>query len=379
MIYFDNGSTSYPKAPGLGQAMADFVEQGPFNINRGAYERAFDLEQTVLETRLGLCSFFGFNDPRYVVFTPGITTSLNFFVMGYLRPGDHVIATNMDHNAVLRPLSRAAKAGVQVSLASAGQGGIVEPGEIARHFQENTKAVIMQHGSNVCGAIQPIRKVGAMCRERGVAFAVDTAQTGGTIPVHMKQDNIDFLAFAGHKGLLGPQGIGGFLVSQKISQRLEPALTGGTGSFSHLTEQPQVYPDRFESGTLNLPGIVGLNYSLKWLKQQNLQAIAGHKAALAEKLCRGAGDFAKIAGHVGDKRLGVVSLAFDGIDNGQVAFALDDKYGIMTRVGLHCAPLAHKTLGTYPTGTVRFSFGQWNTEEEVERCIQALREIVCSK
>lgn len=376
MIYFDNGSTSFPKAPGVGKAMADFLDGGAYNINRGGYAGAYDMEQTVLETRVRLCSFFGAENPRHVVFTGGITASLNLFILGYLKKGDHVIATSMEHNAVLRPLRAAERRGIEVSFAQAGSDGLIRPEEVERLMKRNTRAVVMLHGSNVNGAIQPIDEIGRLCRGRDAAFAVDTAQTAGTLPIQMEKSGIDFLAFSGHKGLLGPQGIGGFLVSQRISEELEPVFTGGTGSYSQMEEQPRSYPDRFESGTLNLPGMIGLNRSLHWLEQQDAAAIGAHKAALAERFCRRVEGFSHIAGETADKRLGVVSLTFDQADPAQAAYALDEKYGIMTRVGLHCAPLAHKTLGTYPEGTVRFSFGMDNTEDEVDFCAEALKKIV---
>lgn len=376
MIYADNASTSFPKAPGVGEAMADFIAQGAYNINRGSYAGAFSLEEAVLETRLELCSFFGAENPRYAVFTAGVTMSLNLFLLGYLRRGDHVVATSMEHNAVLRPLALAKKRGIAVSLAQAGKDGIVPPEAIERLFRPNTRAVVMLHGSNVCGAIMPIGRIGRLCRERGIAFAVDTAQTAGSIPVQMEEDCIDFLAFSGHKGLLGPQGIGGFLVAPGVAEELEPVLAGGTGSFSHLTEQPEPYPDRIESGTLNLPGILGLRQSLQWLKGQDLADLGAHKALLAERFASQVRGHARIVGDVEDKRLGVVSLDFSPMDNAQAAYALEERFGIMIRTGLHCAPLAHQSLGSYPQGTVRFSFGAWNTLEEADACAEAVREIL---
>lgn len=324
-IYFDNGSTSFPKAPGVASAMADLLERGAFNINRGNYEGAYEVAERVLETREKLAELFHAKSSKQVIFTPGITYSINFFLKGLLKSGDHIITTSMEHNAVM-----------------------------------------------------PIEEVGKICRKHGIFFAVDTAQSAGTLEIDMEKCNIDFLAFTGHKGLLGPQGIGGFVISDELDRELTPLIAGGTGSQSDLLEMPNYLPDKYESGTMNLPGIVGLHAALSYLEETTIQKIYDKKMRLTEYFLERIKEFPsiKVAGEMGmNQRVAVVALDFVGLDNSVVAFELEQKYGIMARVGLHCAPMAHKTLGTYPSGVVRFAFSANNTIEEINVCMQAFEEI----
>ena len=260
-IYFDNGSTSFPKAPGVAEAMFEHLKKGAYNINRGNYEGAYDVADMVLDTRELLAELFHAEDSRHVIFTPGITWSLNMFLKGFLKPGDHVLTTSMEHNAVMRPLTQLRKIGVTYDMVPANEEGTVAVEEFIARIRENTKAVIVLHASNVCGTVMPIREIGAMCKEYGLFFALDTAQSAGTIPVDMQLDGIDFLAFTGHKGLLGPQGIGGFIISECLNREMEAFVSGGTGSHSDLLEVPEELPDKYESGTMNLPGIAGLHAS----------------------------------------------------------------------------------------------------------------------
>ena len=377
-IYFDNGSTSWPKAPNVAEAMADLLTNGAFNINRGNYEGAYEVESIVLDTRDQLARLFHAKDSRCVIFTPGITYSLNYFIKGFLRRGDHVLVSGMEHNAVMRPLKQMEAQGITWDTVRTETDGTVHPEALEDAVRSNTRAVIMLHASNVCGTVVPIREIGEICRRRHLFFAVDTAQSAGTIPVDMQGCGIDFLAFTGHKGLLGPQGIGGFLISEELDSCMEPYIAGGTGSQSDSLLMPERLPDKYESGTLNLPGIIGLHAALSYIEETGLERIHAGKMELTRYFLERIGEFPKIrvAGKAGlEDRVAVVSLDFEKEDNAVTAFELEQRYGIMTRVGLHCAPAAHQTLHTYPQGTVRFAFGTENTKEEIDRCIEGIREL----
>ena len=378
-IYFDNSSTSFPKAPNVGRAMGEFIENGAFNINRGSYEGAYEAGSAVLDTREMLKDLFNCPNSKNVVFTPSVTYSLNFFIKGFLKPGDHVLVTSVEHNAVMRPLVQMEKLGVEFDAVPCDEEGEVTADDFRAYIKENTKAIITTHASNVCGTIIPIEEIGALCKEKGLVYAVDTAQTAGILNIDMQKANIDFLAFTGHKGLLGPQGIGGFIASDKLEGLIDPVISGGTGSLSDSEEIPDFLPDRFESGTLNLPGIIGLHQALVYLKEAGIDNMRKEKMEITKYFLDQVKeiDGVKVAGKkTVEGRLGVVSIDFEGFDNSIVSFYLSSKYKIMTRVGMHCAPRAHKTLKTFPQGTVRFSFSHFNTKEEVDICINAIKTIL---
>ena len=378
-IYFDNGSTSWPKAPKVAEAMADLLTHGAFNINRGNYEGAYEVEATVLDTREQLARLFHAKDSRSVIFTPGITYSLNYFIKGFLQSGDHVLVSGMEHNAVMRPLKQMEAIGVTYDVVRTEVDGTIQPEDVERAIKNNTKAIIMLHASNVCGTIVPIKAIGEICRRHHLFFVVDTAQSAGTIPVNMQECNIDFLAFTGHKGLLGPQGIGGFLISEELNDQMKPYIAGGTGSQSDVLQMPESLPDKYESGTMNLPGIIGLHAALSYIEETGIMTIHRKKLELTQYFLENVKEFnnIRIVGKEGMKdRVAVVSLDFVQEDNAVIAFELEQNYGIMTRVGLHCAPIAHRTLHTYPQGTVRFAFSASNTRGEIDQCIEGFREIL---
>ena len=378
-IYFDNSSTSFPKAPNVGRAMWEFIENGAFNINRGSYEGAYEAGSAVLDTREMLKDLFNCPNSKNVVFTPSVTYSLNFFIKGFLKPGDHVLVTSVEHNAVMRPLVQMEKLGVEFDAVPCDEEGGVTADDFRAYIKENTKVIITTHASNVCGTIIPIEEIGALCKEKGLVYAVDTAQTAGILNIDMQKANIDFLAFTGHKGLLGPQGIGGFIASDKLEGLIDPVISGGTGSLSDSEEIPDFLPDRFESGTLNLPGIIGLHQALVYLKEAGIDNMRNEKMEITKYFLDQVKEIegVKVAGKkTVEGRLGVVSIDFEGFDNSIVSFYLSSKYKIMTRVGMHCAPRAHKTLKTFPQGTVRFSFSHFNTKEEVDVCIDSIKTIL---
>ena len=378
-IYFDNGSTSWPKAPGVQEAVSELLKNGAFNINRGNYAVAYEVESVVLETRDQLVQLFHGTDSRNVIFTPGITYSLNYFIKGFLKNGDHVLVSGLEHNAVMRPLEQMKLAGVDYDIVPVDEEGNLDPEDLRERIRINTKAVIMTHASNVCGTVVPIREIGSICKEYGLFFAVDTAQSAGTLPVDMQECQIDFLAFTAHKGLLGPQGIGGFLISERLDKKMEPYIAGGTGSQSDSLLMPDYLPDKYESGTMNLPGIIGLHASLDYIREQGLKAIHDKKMELTEYLLNEVKRIPQVR-IVGRKdvqdRVAVVSLDFLTIDNAVAAFELEQECGVMTRVGLHCAPAAHQSLHTFPQGTVRFAFSASNTFSEIDRCVEGILKIL---
>ena len=377
-IYFDNASTSFPKAEGVAEAVYHYIKDCGCNINRGGYDEAYQAEEIVLRTRQQLTELFHGPDCRNVVFTRNITESLNVLLKGFLKAGDHVLVSAMEHNAVMRPLTQLTEQGVSFDRIPCGADGTLDVSAMDRLLRENTRAVVMLHASNVCGTLMPIETVGAFCHAHGLRFILDTAQTAGVFPIDMEAMHIDALAFTGHKGLLGPQGIGGFLLQPDMVPLVQPLIAGGTGSISHEEQMPSFMPDRFEAGTMNLPGIMGLHAALCWLERETIDAVRSHELELTERFLSGALDipWLRVVGRRDiSGRAGVVSLVPENADPALVADALGREYGIMVRVGLHCAPNAHKTLGTFPTGTIRFSFGRWNTPQQVDTALSALREL----
>lgn len=380
-IYLDNAATSYPKPEEVAQAVYEYMTQLGSNINRGCYADAYSAEELVYETRQLLNDLFHGEDCRNVVFTKNVTEALNVLLKGFLHPGDHVLVSAMEHNAVMRPLVQLAKTGVSFSRVPCTEDGTLCMDAMEGFLTEHTRAVVMTHASNVCGTVMPIAQVGQFCRCHNLKLIVDCAQTAGILPIDMEAMGIDALAFTGHKGLLGPQGIGGFLLREGMVSAVEPLLSGGTGSISHTEEIPDFMPDRFEPGTPNLPGIMGLRAGLLWLRETGTEAVRTHEAQLTERFLTGLlsleeEGLIRIVGKKTAKgRTGVVSIRTLKTDPAQAAFLLDENWGIQTRVGLHCAPAAHKTLGTFPEGTVRFSFGWYNTTEDVDTALKALKEV----
>ena len=372
-VYLDNASTSFPKPACVPEAVYRYMTSCGSNVSRGGYQAAYSAEELVFETRQQLCALFHGEDARCVVFTPNITTSLNILLKGFLHPGDHVLVSSMEHNAVMRPLRQLEAIGV-----SCRTDGKLVLDAMEGLVRENTKLVLCLHASNVCGTLLPIDEIGAFCRHRGLRFFLDSAQTAGVFPIDMQQSHIDAVAFTGHKSLLGPQGTGGIVLREGLAETLTPLLAGGTGSMSHTEFMPDFLPDRFEPGTMNLPGLAGLHAALDFLQETGLDTIRAHELALTERFLDGlapmqAENRIKIFGLPGiEGRAGVVSIQPVHQDPAEVAASLDERFGIATRVGLHCAPAAHQTLGTFPTGTIRFSFGFFNTEVDADYALSAL-------
>ena len=381
-IYLDQASTSFPKAPGVAQAMMDYLTMNGVNVNRGCYSSAYSAEEVIYETRQLLAELFHFSKCKNVIFTPNVTTSLNFILKGFLKPGDHILVSAMEHNAVMRPVVQLASLGISFDRIPCRTDGSMILEKVEELIRPETKAIVTLHASNVCGTIMPLKEISTFCQKHGLLFVLDSAQTAGTLPIDMEELKLDALAFTGHKGLRGPQGIGGFLIRSELASQIEPLLSGGTGSISHTEEVPDFLPDRFEPGTLNIPGILGLHAALDDLENSSMDLAFQHELTLTKQFIDGiltldpAEASLRVIGHKDTQnRCAVVSIQTLEVDMARAAFELDDTYGIMSRVGLHCAPSAHKTLGTYPAGTLRFSFGPENTPEEVDTALHALAEI----
>ena len=380
--YLDNASTTFPKPPCVTEAVCRYMTEMGTNVGRGEYASAFDTEDLVFDTRAALCALLGGADPSDVVFTRNVTEALNLVLKGFLHLGDHVIVSSMEHNAVMRPLTQLAAAGVTFSRAQCAPDGTLDAAEVERLICPQTRVVVMTHASNVCGTILPVCEVGAICRRHGIPLVIDAAQTAGVVPISMEECGAAAICFTGHKGLLGPQGIGGCVLDPEFATQIDALVAGGTGSHSDSEQMPSFMPDRLEAGTPNLPGIAGLAASLAWLGEKGIDAVRGHELALTQRLLDGLRPLAaarrvRLAGLPGTEgRTGVVSIQTPGHDLAQVAHDLDARFGIQTRVGLHGAPSAHKTLGTFPAGTIRFSLGWANTEADVDLAISALGELL---
>ena len=377
-VYLDNGATSYPKAPGVAESMSDYILNVGTNIGRGAYNLSYRAENIVYETRELICELFNFNKPENVIFTKNITESLNILIKGLLKEGDHVIVSSMEHNAVMRPLNSLADK-VQYTKAKCNILGELDIEDLICSIKPNTKAIIITHASNVCGTILELEKVGEICKNNKIFFIIDSAQTAGFLDINFQRLNADAIAFTGHKSLLGPQGTGGFMVNDKMVNEMNTLIEGGTGSLSDSEIQPNYMPDKFESGTLNIPGIYGLHTSLKYLLNYGIKNIRDKEIDIFDKFLEGIFNIEKI-NPIGKKnskgRTGVVSIDFTSDDNGLVAYELSKKYNIMTRSALHCSPSSHKTLGTFPQGTVRFSLSHFTTLREIEYSIDCINNIV---
>ncbi|MBR4309006.1 MAG: aminotransferase class V-fold PLP-dependent enzyme [Oscillospiraceae bacterium] len=374
MIYMDNAATSFPKAPGVGEAMQHYVNRIGVNINRSVYGPAQEAGLKTLILREQLSEFFHHDEPTRVILTAGNTASLNLAIKGRVKPGDHVLVSSMEHNAVMRPL---VQMGIDFDRIPGDSEGYVQVDKIDALLRPNTRLVVICHGSNVCGCIQNIAKIGELCKLHNIPLVLDAAQTAGHIPIDFQALGLSALTVPGHKGLLGPQGIGALLLSEEFAKGLDPLIAGGTGSMSDSEELPPYLPDRFESGTPNLPGIYGWSAAMEYVANTFPQRQAREEALTAQFL-QGLSAMSHVQ-VIGPKalknRTGVIAVDFLNMDNAEAADELEQRFGILTRCGLHCAPSAHKTLGTFPRGVVRFSIGPNTTEEEVRQTLEAIKKI----
>ena len=377
VIYLDNAATTFPKPKDvLDKAFAAYTRFG-VNPGRSGYDLCLLAGDLVVETRRTLTRFFGGSDPNRLVFAANATDALNLLIQGVLAEGDHAISTTIEHNSVIRPLNHMARdRGVEVDYVPVDACGRVDPRAVAARIRPNTRLVVVNHGSNVIGTIQPVGEIGRLCRARGVTFAVDTAQTAGVVPIDMRAMCIDVVAFTGHKSLLAPTGIGGLCIGDGVEIR--PTRFGGTGVNSihpyHLDE----YPYRLEAGTGNLLGIAGLRFGQEYLAARGLDAIYRHEMELFERLQRGLQSIAGLTLHGTvrlEDRLPVLSFTLAGRDPAEIGTILDVEHNVAARTGLQCAPLIHRQMGTDAHGTVRFSVGPLNTEDDIEGAIAAVAAI----
>ncbi|MCL5982466.1 MAG: aminotransferase class V-fold PLP-dependent enzyme [Firmicutes bacterium] len=382
-IYADHAATTFPRPPEVADAISSYLLQIGCNPGRGGYRRSLEAARLVYEARMSLAALFNVPRPEQVVFTPSVTYALNLLLKGVLHSGEHVLLSSMEHNAVVRPLARlAGERGVIVEVLACRQDGSLDPLQVKRALRGNTRLVVLTHASNVTGTILPVCEVGELLAGSGVLYAIDAAQTAGGERLDFGELSCDYLAFTGHKGLLGPPGIGGLVLSERAAELTRPLVEGGTGSRSEEEEQPSFLPDKFESGTQNIPGIAGLAAGVRLAAAAGDRNIARHKQELTAVFLEGLAALPGVTVY-GTKRpekmTAVVSVNIEGFDSGDLSFILEQGFGIMTRSGLHCAPLAHRTIGTFPQGTLRFSFGYGNTTADVLHILNALKDIIKEK
>ena len=384
-LYMDNAATSFPKPPGMYEAMLHYGTQLGASPGRGAYLEARESGRLMQQCRQRLCQLFNGEKPEHVIFTLNTTDALNLAIKGLVQTGDHIITTWLDHNSVLRPChALMQQMDVQVTkVACDPQTGLVDPADIQKAIQPHTRLIAVVHGSNVTGTLQPVREIGKIAREKDIPFLVDAAQTLGHIPLDVQQDCIDFLAFPGHKGLLGPLGTGGLYIRPGMEKRMRTSREGGTGSLSEQDHQPDFMPDRFEAGSHNAIGIIGLSQSVQWILQQTVDKLWQHERELIKVMLDGLSDTGEMPGltYFGPQginhRCGVFSVRIEGFDQPQtLSDMLEKEYGILTRSGIHCAPLAHQTIGTQNLGgTTRLSFGPFLSRQDVKYATDALGQL----
>ncbi len=378
-IYLDNAATSFPKPEGVSESMRYYMDEIGANIHRSVYGAATDAGFVALSLRERLCALFRHDEPTHCILTPGATAGLNMVLKGYLRPGDHCIVSSLEHNAMMRPLVQLEKEGVSFDRIPCGSDGLMRAEDLLPLLRENTRLIAVTHASNVCGTINPVEEIGRIACAHRIPLLLDAAQTAGHYPIDFESFHLSALAVPAHKGLLGPSGIGALLLGKDFAELLTPLLSGGTGSASDSEELPPYMPDRFESGTPNIPGIFGWEQALHFVMERGIDSLRAHELALAIRFMQGVHAFPgiRVTGpQLPEHRVGVVSLDFAGQDNAEISYRLEEEYGILTRCGLHCAPNAHKALNTFPQGTVRFSFGWANTEQEIDIAIAAVAALV---
>lgn len=379
LIYLDNAATSFPKPAPVIDAVESTLRLNAANPGRGGHQLALQAGRLVMECRETVARFFGIEDASRIVFTANATEAVNFGLFGLLKPGDRVVTTSMEHNAVIRPLRALSDQGIQILRVTADPLGQVDPQAVREACLPGTRLLVMNHCSNVTGTLQAIEEIGPWCRAQGILFMVDAAQSAGVFPIDVNRMAIDLLAVPGHKALLGPPGTGFLYVHPELM--LRPLLYGGTGNFSQSTTQPETMPERLESGTLNTVGLAGLKAGIEFLESVGMDRVRAHEQELLARLMAGLQRLEAVTlfGPLGSARHGgALSFTIKNIDPAALGFRLDREYGICCRVGLHCAPEAHATIGTLPEGTIRLSPGYFNTLEEIDKTLAAIAEIIAT-
>jgi cysteine desulfurase family protein len=383
MIYFDNAATSCPKPKEVIKAIIDFTENIGASPGRSGHRLSIEAGRILYQCRESLAELFNTSDPLRIIFTLNGTEAINLVLRGLLHAGNHVLTSGMEHNAVMRPLRELEKCGVQVQVIPCSADGTLSPEDIEKAIKENTALIVLNHASNVTGTLLPIRSVGEIARKRNILFLVDAAQTAGSCPLNMEKDHIDLLAFTGHKALFGPTGTGGLVIGERVDiHRINPLKTGGTGSHSESENHPDFLPDLYESGTPNIIGIAGLNSGVRYILKKGIMQIHQQEMSLTEKLISGLTEIPGVTlyGKAGiENRVAVVSFTVQNQSPSDIGLILDEEYDLMCRVGLHCSPAAHKTIGTFPIGTVRFSLSIFNTDKDIQKAIIAVRKITKGK
>lgn len=380
MIYLDHAATSWPKRSEVLQAMTDFLQRAGGNPGRSGHRLSVEAGRIVYNTREALAELFNAPDPLRVIFTANGTCAVNLGLFGLLRPGDHVVTSGIEHNAVMRPLRRLQAMGISITVVPCARDGSIDLKDVERAVLSSTRMVAVTHASNVMGTILPIAEIAEIAHRAGAWMLVDAAQTAGVFPIDIQSMGIDLLAFTGHKGLQGPPGTGGLVIGERVhTEEMHPLVCGGTGSRSEFEIQPEDCPDKFESGTLNGSGIAGLGAGVQWILQVGVASIRSHELALAQLLMDGLEGIPGIIVYgprdIRD-RVSIVSFTAIGHRVSEIGLRLDEEYGIMSRVGLHCAPAAHRAIGTFPEGTIRFAPGVQTKSKEILTAIAALKEIL---
>jgi cysteine desulfurase/selenocysteine lyase len=380
MIYLDNAATSWPKPPQVLAAMARFLTEVGANPGRSGHRLSVEAGRIVYAAREAVAELFHAPDPLRVVFGMNATEGLNLALRGLLRPGDHVVTSSMEHNSVMRPLRALEREGVPVTVVPCSPEGFLDPQAVLSALRPETRLVVLNHASNVTGTLLPVAEVGrALHRMGGPLLVVDAAQSGGAVPIDMQANGIDLLAFTGHKSLYGPMGTGGLIIGERVPlEEFRPLIRGGTGSRSEREEQPDFLPDMCESGTPNAVGLAGLEAGVRWVLERTVEVLRAHEVELTQRLSDGLREIPGVTVYGPDDarlRTAVVSFNIAGMEPSEVGMRLDEEYGIMCRVGLHCAPAAHRTIGTFPAGTVRFALGAFTTREEVDAALRAVARL----
>jgi len=379
-IYLDNAATTFPKPPEVYTSMMNYMTNIGTNPGRGASTASLEGNKVILNCRYALMDFFHFDKEENVIFTPNVTTSLNTLIKSVVKQGWHVITSSMDHNASLRPLNSLFQKGIiDLDIIPCSEEGLLSIEDFINTIKPNTKLVVLSHASNIIGTIQPLEAIGKICKKKGIFFIIDAAQTAGVLPLDFYKLNCNALAFTGHKSLLGPQGIGGFLIDDNLNQHCTTFIEGGTGSLSSSIIQPDFLPDKFESGTLNGPGVAGLLEGINYINTCGIDSIREHEEYLCDAFMIGLLNINSIEVYGStdaSRRTSTISVNSTKIDNSELGFILDTEYGITTRTGLHCAPLAHKTIGTYPTGSLRFGIGPFNDIKDINYVLSSLNNII---
>jgi cysteine desulfurase/selenocysteine lyase len=379
MIYFDNAATSWPKPPQVAESMTYFLTHVGANPGRSGHRLSVEAGRIIYGAREAVAALFNAPDPLRVVFGYNVTEALNLALRGLLQPGDHVVTSSMEHNSTMRPLRALQREGIQVTVVPCSSEGTLEPADVEAALQPNTVMIALNHASNVIGTLLPVAEVGRIARQNEALLLVDAAQTGGALPIDMQAEQIDLLGFTGHKSLYGPMGTGGLIIGDRVDVgRFTPLKQGGTGSRSEYEEQPDFLPDMCESGTLNAVGLAGLAAGVHWVRERGVEQVRAHERELARRLLHGLRAIRGVMVYgTGDAERQTATISFNliGREPSEVGMRLDEEHEIMCRVGLHCAPAAHKTIGSFPTGTVRFGLGAFSTAAEVDTALAAVERL----